>query len=157
MDDFFADPSYNLWILLNHTYDAIYRARNKELDRYGIHIRQAAIIFHIKAIGEKATIAEISRWLFREPHTIANTLKTLENHGLVKKTKSKNARTPMTFALTEKGEAAFEQIIKRESIHQAISALSEEDLKHLEMSLRKIKDQAMSQLIELRKPPLPFL
>ena len=61
-----VDEEYSLWVLLSQAADATLRARQKELDRYGISTVEAAVLFTIQAIGDRATPAEISRWLLRE-------------------------------------------------------------------------------------------
>ena len=76
------DPEYELWVLFHQACDAMARAREDELRKFGISRIQAAVLFIIKAIEGPATPAEISRWLFREPHTVFRLLKRMEKQGL---------------------------------------------------------------------------
>ena len=89
-------------MLLNQATDATLRARQKELDRYGISAAQAAVLFIIQAIGEKATPAEITRWLFREPHSVSGMLSRMEKQGLVRKVKDLDGKNLVRIAMTEK-------------------------------------------------------
>ena len=50
----------------------------KELSQYGVTMEQSAILTRIAAPGRKATTAEISRWLIREPHSVAYVLDRTE-------------------------------------------------------------------------------
>jgi hypothetical protein len=57
------DEDYKLWVLLSQGADANIRAKQKELDRYGISTAEAAVLFAVQAIDERAIPAEITRWL----------------------------------------------------------------------------------------------
>ncbi len=78
------DTDYDLYRLLAQTRTLLSRVREKELYRYGILGRHAAALQAIQAIGDKATPAEVSRWLCREPHTISSLLGRMEEKGLIK-------------------------------------------------------------------------
>jgi DNA-binding MarR family transcriptional regulator len=149
-----TDQDYNLWILLAQTRDAILKARQKELDQYGISTSQAAVLFVIQAIGDRATPAEISRWLFREPHSVSTLLSRMEKQGLVRKVKDLDRKNLVRVVITEKGREAYYQSTKRESIRGIMSSLSEEERQQLTSSLRKLRDEALKRAVSL-KPPVP--
>jgi len=67
-----VDEDYNLWVL---------RARQKELDQFDISVIEVGVLVVIQAIGEKATPSEISRRIFREPHTVSALLNRMEKGG----------------------------------------------------------------------------
>jgi len=56
-----TDQDYGLCVLLQQTCKAILEACQQELKQYGISPSQAMALFVIKAIGDKATPAEIAR------------------------------------------------------------------------------------------------
>ena len=109
----FTDQDYRLWVLLHQTRDAVHIARKKELGRFEISTIQAAALFIIQAIGEQATPAEISRWLFRKPHSVSGLLNRMEKEGLVKKTKDLDKKNLVRVTLTEKGRQAYNHSLKR--------------------------------------------
>ncbi len=154
----FADRDYNLWWRLHQTRHVLSRARNKELSRYGITAMQAAVLFIIKAImateGE-VTPGKISRWLLREPHTVSKICTRMENDGLVSKIRGSSKKNEINITLTEKGELAYRQSLKRESIKEIMSCLSEEELQQLDSSLQKLRDKGLDKLNESRKVPFP--
>jgi len=157
MQDFSsADEDYNLWVLLSQAADAMLRARQKELDRYGISAVQAAALFIIQAIGDRATPAEITRWLLREPHTITELLNRMENEGLVTKTKDLERKNLVRVSITDKGHQAYQQSTKRKSIHKVMSSLSEEERQQLRSYLERLRNKALGELTtERSKPPFP--
>lgn len=146
------DQDFELLVSLLHTTNAIVRARERELHQYGMTYMQAAVLFTIKAIGEEATPAEISRWLFREPHSVSGLLTRMEKTGLITKTKDLKRKNMVRVALTKKGEESFERSIRRESIHQIMSSLSKEERELLRSTLRVLRKKALKELGIDRKP-----
>ena len=142
------DRDYRLWILLRHTFDMVFRARNKELEEFDITSRQAYLLHGIKVYGDSATIANLSKWMSRRPHTVGNMLITMEKEQLIEKTKLRSNKQSAICSLTEKGEQAFIKSTELESIHEVMSIFSEDDLQTMEKILRKLKDKAESQLID---------
>ena len=149
------DKDYNLWVLLHQAKDAIYSAREKELDQYGISPMQAGVLFIINAIGGKAKIAEISRWVFREPHSVSGILNRMEKKGLVRKAEESGKKPRVSFTITAKGKKAFSESLKRESIREIMSCLSEEEHQQLTSSLKKLRDKALTKSITIGKLPFP--
>ena len=141
-----TDKDLKLLIALQHTTNAIVRAREKELSQYGLTYMQAAVFLTIQTIGDKATPAEISRWLFREPHSVSGLISRMEKAGLVTKVKDLDRKNWVRVAITEKGRQAYSQALERESIHNIMSALSNEDHKALQRYLKILKDRALKEL-----------
>lgn len=149
-----TDNDYEIWVLLHQAKDAAFKAREKELSQYGISNREAAVLFIIQAIGGKAIPAEISRWLFREHHTVTALLSRMEKKGLITKAKDSHRKNLWEVSLAEKGQNAYRQSIKRESIHMAMSVLSENERRLLRTCLKKVRDQALKHSV--REPILPY-
>ena len=150
-----VDRNFRLFWLLRQTAHAMFDARQKELAQYGITTRHAAALFAIQAIGDEATPAEISRWVFREPHSVSGILSRMEKTGLVKKTKDLDKKNLIRVILTEKGRQAYRQATKRESINRVFSALAEEDRQQLESLLELLWEKALKDLGVAVKPPFP--
>ena len=149
------DKYYNLWILLSQTRDALFKARDKELSQYGISAMESSALFIIQLIGGKATPAEISRYIFREHHTVTALLKRMEKGGLITKVRDFDRKNMWRVSLTKKGGNAYRQSLKRETIHTVMSHLSESECQQLESSLRKVRAQALKHLVT-SEPSLPF-
>jgi len=112
-------------------------------------------LFVIDAIGDKATPAEISRWLFRQSHTISGLLKRMERDGLIRMVKDLDRKNLVRVALTEKGQQALDQSRKREAIHYVMSTLSLEEQQQLSSSLDKLLSRALINLGIEGKLPFP--
>lgn len=129
------DPDYNLWGLLSRTRDVIFKARANDLVPIGLTPRQASALLVIAAIGDKATPAEISRRLFREPHSVSGLLKRMERDGLVRQTDDLERKNLIRVTLTEKGQQVLALSKRNESLHRIFSSLSEEQRQQLELIL----------------------
>ena len=149
------DQDFTLWMLMILARDIVYKAREKELGKYGITPEQSGAIFAIRALGKEATISNIGRRLLREPHSVSILLKRLESNGFIKRNKPKTGKLPATYTITEKGQQAYKNSTKRESIHRAMSSLSEDERKNLERCLRKIMDGTFKDILDDMRPVWP--
>ena len=138
-----TDQDYNLWVLMRQTRDAMTKARERELEKYGISSIQAAVLFTVQSIGVEATPAEISRRLVREPHSVSGLLSRMEKQGLIKRVKDLPKRNMLRVVMTEKGETAYDQSTKRTTMHEIIGILSENERRRLWDDLEKLRDKSM--------------
>ena len=153
-----GDQDYDLWVLLRNTTDTILRVRFKELGQLGVLGRQAALLLIIRLIereGGKATPAEISRWLFREPHTISETLNRMGKDGLIKKIKDLDRKNLVRVVITEKGQQYYEKSTRRQSIHKMLSCLTREERQQLRSVLEKLRGGGLKELGIEQKIPWP--
>lgn len=153
--DLYRDEDYRLLKLINHTGEAVFKVRKKELEKYGLSPRQTAVLFAIKNVSDKATSAEIARFLFREHHTVSGILNRMEKDGLVRKVKDPDRKGVTRIVLTDKGEQAYRESSKRDALHEIASSISEEEQEQLSLSLNKIRDAAFMKLGMHNKPPFP--
>ncbi|MCX6011978.1 MAG: helix-turn-helix domain-containing protein, partial [Chloroflexi bacterium] len=76
---------YQLWVLLHRTSYAMRRAREYELKEAGVSGIQATVLILIKSAEKPLTIGDITKALFREPHTVSGLLSRMEKQGLIKR------------------------------------------------------------------------
>ena len=151
-----TDEEYNLWVLLAQTREALYKARQKELNKHDISPRQSAVLFIIQAIGAHATAAEIAKYLFRETHSTYELLLRMKKDKLIISVRNRNKTKRVAYKLTSKGLRALNQSKKRESIREILSCLSIEEREQLKLSLKKLRDTAL-RLLAARELPFPQL
>ena len=150
------DGDYNLWVLLHQTTDAALRARQKELDQFDISVIEVGVLLAIQTIGERATPSEISRRIFREPHSVSALLNRMEKKGLVRRTQDLDRKNLVRVSITEKGQQAYDKSTRRKSIYRIISSLSEEERQQLRSYLEKLRNKSFKELtVEYKPPPLP--
>jgi DNA-binding MarR family transcriptional regulator len=150
----YLDPDFNLWILLAQTRALLFAAGEQEVARYGISLMQGWTLFTIKAIGERATPAEIARWLGREPHTVSSLLSRMVDMGLVRKEKSLDKKNLVRIRLTPKGEQIYADGIGMKSMHDILNELTAEDRASLKAALEKLRASVQAKLG--RKYTLPY-
>jgi DNA-binding MarR family transcriptional regulator len=149
----YLDPDFNLWILLAQTRALLFAAGEQELSRHDISLMQGWTLFTIKAIGERATPAEISRWLGREPHTVSSLLSRMVELGLVKKEKSLDKKNLVRIRLTDKGEKIYSEGIGMNSIHEILGVLNAQERACLKDALEKLRTSIQAKLGRKYKLP----
>ena len=141
-----TDRDYELLVLLHQTCDAMLRARGNDLKQIGISRRQAAVLFIVKAVTVAATPAEVSRWLFREPHTVSELLNRMEKHGLVRKIKNLERKNMIRIVITEKGEQAYQRSREMKVIRKILSCVSPKERDNLRTYLKRLRDKALGEI-----------
>jgi DNA-binding MarR family transcriptional regulator len=151
-----VDRDYNLWVLLHQVSDIIFNSREEELRQYGLPATQAEVLFVIKAIGDKATPAQISRMIFRRPHSVSGILDRMAKAGLVKRTKDLHRKNWVRVTLTEKGLQAYKQALKRKSVQKILSSISEAERQKLKSLLETLRNKGLKELgMDAKKVPFP--
>lgn len=151
----YSDEYYDLFLLLQQTSNLVLKVRQTELKEFDITTAQAVTLLAIQALGSKATPTEISRWVFRRPHSVSEILDRMEREGLVKKVKSSGLRVRTTVVLTEKGQEAYDKSTERQRIVEIMSSLSEEERRRLRSNLETLRDEALKHVARDLTPPFP--
>ena len=144
-NDLHEDLIY-LWTVLHQARDAIFKFREKELQKIGISTAIAEVLFTIEDIGYRATPTEISSHLVREFHSVSSILSRMEKKGLVKKVNDLERKNLVRIYITDKGKQVYHEARKRESILNILSCLSETEVKQLALPLKKLRDEAIKSL-----------
>ncbi len=131
------------------------RLRSHELQQYGIPPSQAFILVILQELGCETTQAKISQYAYQQRSSISELLKRMETRGLISKTKRSSLNANITVKLTEKGHSILHNVMKRESIHKAMSVLTEERRSELESSLKLLRNKAVEELIYRKEDIAP--
>jgi MarR family transcriptional regulator, organic hydroperoxide resistance regulator len=140
------DEDQDMWLLLTHTRYAVFRAREKELQRYGVSPEQVGLLFVVKALGDKATPAAISRQILRQPHTVSALVDRMVRRGLVKKVKDLDRKNLVRVVMTEKGQKIYELSTKRGPIHRIMGSVGEPERKKFKATLEKLLATARKEI-----------
>jgi len=150
-----VDEDQTLWLLLEQTRNAIYKARELELEQYGLSVIQAGVMLVIDTMGGRTRPAEIARWLVREPHSISGLLTRMENNGLIQRVPDPERKNAVSIVLTEKGQNICGKVFVRESVRQILSVLDEDEHRQLERLLLNVRDRALKDRRTRNRPPFP--
>ncbi len=142
----YSDEDHDLWMLLTHTRYAIYRSREKELQRYGVSPEQVGVIFIVQALNNKATPSEIARLILRQPHTVSALIERMAEKGFVKKVHDLDRKNLVRVSLTEKGQKVYDYSTKRGPIHRIMNTLNPEERTQLRLLLEKLHAQARKEI-----------
>lgn len=149
------EQCFNAWVLLSQVNDAMFKAREKELSKYGITAMEGAVLHIVQAIGDRATPAEVSRWLLREPHSVSGLLNRMVKRGLVSKIKNLEWKNLIRVTITEKGKEAYQKSLAAQSVHNVISVLSTEEYQQLSSYLQVLRKRALEEINIDYEMPLP--
>ena len=138
-----VDDDLSLWALIGRVGRLVLKANETEMQQFGLSGMQAAALFAVSALGAAATPAEISRWLFRQPHSVLGLLRRMEDDGLVRCVKQKKC---VNVELTSEGSKKVALISRREAVHRMMSCLNDDERRVLASSLEKLRLQAIAEL-----------
>jgi DNA-binding MarR family transcriptional regulator len=142
------------WMELSRAFRALERAREVELEKFGLSPIEAAVLHALETADAPVTPAKLSRWLYREPHTMSGLLNRMEEKGLVKKSKDLEKKNLVRVTITKKGEQAFQQQWEARIVPKIMSFFSKKELDNLKESLNKLEDKALGIIRDLQ--PLPY-
>jgi DNA-binding MarR family transcriptional regulator len=141
-----GDEFQDLYLLFARARYLTTRARKKELQRYGLTPEQAQVLFVAKALGNRATPAEISRLILRQPHTVSTIVDRMQKKGLVKKIKDLERKNMVRVSLTKKGSEAYALTTKRGPIHRILGALNHAEREEFHEHLWRVMMKAREEL-----------
>jgi DNA-binding MarR family transcriptional regulator len=144
-DDALLD-GYRLFNLLRQTADSVYKAREAELKKYSISPEQAAAMVCIRSLDNKATPAELSRWLFRKRNSITILLNRMQKLGLIDKKANKDRKNSFTIKLTKKGYEAYKNSLEFRAFYNIIDVLPKNKRKQLWSLLQTIRLKVFKDL-----------
>ena len=110
--------------------------------RYGVSNIMAAVLHIVHDSDEKLTLADLSRRLAREAHSISGLVSRMEKVGLVRKVKDLERKNMVRVKLTRKGHEVYKKTVGRESIHRISLSLSEAELDRFISYLDRIREAA---------------
>ena len=144
-----SDELWNLWWMFLQTRDAAFKARQRELLRYGVTLRQSGVLTIVMLKG-RTTAAEIARWIIQEPSSVTGLLNRMEKQGLIKRIINPHKVGPVGIVLTAKGRRVYQKTQNRETVRQIMSVLSASERKNMESYLKKLRLQSMKTLKRIR-------
>jgi DNA-binding MarR family transcriptional regulator len=149
------DRDFASWVFMARTRDAIFRNRVKELQKHNLSVRQASVLIVLEELDKEATPAKVSKWVFREPHSVSDFLKRMERDGLIKRIKDLARKNMIRIEITDKGREAVHNAKKIEPVHKIMAVLSNEEHRQLMVIMQKLWDKALEELRIENRPIFP--
>ena len=141
---------YDLWVMLARTRDALQCLRQNQLRQLGVSPEQLATLFAIISLSKTesagASIAEISRLIFRQPHSVSEMVARLEKMGLVEKTKVAPPKNLVSITVTEKGYEVWLKAHDENVSEKVFSSLSKAKRERLHSYLEVLLNAAREEL-----------
>jgi DNA-binding MarR family transcriptional regulator len=134
------------WSTFNQAYWVVIRVAEAELRTLDLTMIQAAVLYWVKTSKEPPTPADLSRLLFRRPHTVSDLLNRMEKQGLVRRKKDSRRKNVSRVVLTEKGEEAFRRQKDVGAVARILSELTAEETETALAALEKLRKKAIEEL-----------
>ncbi len=134
---------FKLHIVLHQVNDINHMHREKELIKYAITPEQSSTLICIYCLGEKATPAELSRWMAREPHSIFIILRRMTKFGLIKMEPHPKNKHMFQVSLTQAGYDAFLNSVEFLAPIQIFTSLSKAERQYLLYLLIKLRNKGI--------------
>jgi MarR family transcriptional regulator, multiple antibiotic resistance protein MarR len=141
-----GDEYQDLYFLFANARYAVFRDREKELQRYDLSPEHVQALFVAHALGEKCTPAEMARIMVRRPHSISALIDRMVKKGLIKKVRDMERKNWVRIVVTEKGEKAVQVALKRDPVSHDLGILNPEERQKFHEYLEKILDKASDHL-----------
>jgi len=94
--------------------------------------------------------------IFRRPHSVSGILDRMAKAGLVKRTKDLHRKNWVRVTLTDKGQQAYKQALKRKSVQKIMSSLSDAERQKLKSLLEIMRNKGLKELgLDAKKVPFP--
>jgi MarR family transcriptional regulator, organic hydroperoxide resistance regulator len=141
----FLNENYLIWVLLNQTRAAVFKARELQIGKYPFPNQAAALIIIWSRDG-KATPTLLSRYLFLERHSASELVSRMESNGLVTKKRDEKLKSVIRISLTPEGKKICAQNMGTRYIDEMMSALSEKERANLKKCLLTLLKTACDQI-----------
>jgi len=152
-----VDQDYRLVNLLVIASQVLGRIRKSELAPHDITPEASRVMMSIQNLGDKATSAEISRYIFREPNSVSEILSRMQSKGLIIRKKPSKGKTQI-IGLTEKGKQTLEDISKAKeaSLGYVIAFMSDEEELKMISELEELVNRSFQKLGMSRIPRISW-
>lgn len=148
---------YQTWFILHEVDTGIQKVMEGELKPFKISVIAAGLMYILKTSDEPVTLGELSRWLFRKPHSISELVGRMEKQGLVKKVTSPENRKTVCIRITEKGDEIITRYVENmQVIGRIMSSLDEEETRNFIEYLDKIRKSVIEELVMGVQKPFPW-
>ncbi len=141
-----GDRDYDLFMFFSRVRYLAYRARETELQKYGLTPEQVGILFIVRALNGKLAPAEIARMSLLQRHTISSMVDRMEKKGLIKKNPDLKNKNRIRLTITEKGEEFYQFSTRRGPVHRIMESLDEKERPVFVHCLEKIATAAGKEL-----------
>jgi DNA-binding MarR family transcriptional regulator len=152
----FAGKSLTAFAQLRQMWIALNRVEVTRLREIGATPESISILWACRDFPGPLRPAEIARFVFRSPHTVAGILRWMEKEGLVVRIPRRPGHPFTEVKLTPKGEKACSPAIEtaKDVIAEIMSVMSDEELEQLLTLIRPLQLKALEMLhVKLKSPP----
>ncbi|MFC1999700.1 MarR family winged helix-turn-helix transcriptional regulator [Chloroflexota bacterium] len=143
------DEALKTWMRLRQASEAVERILERDLDVKDSTLVQLDVLSVLDGCTESVTPGHLSKYLFRQQHSVSAQLSRMWRNGLIKKTRQKQDQRVVKIGVTPKGNEKLEatkQVGMGQVRDLLASALSQQELAQLDKLVKKVRDKALERL-----------
>ena len=148
--------------LIMQTRDAITQVSKRYLSKVGLSPEKYHVLLLCLNSPDPVTIGDLSRMLFRKPHSVSGLLNRMEAEGLLYRDRAgpQDEQGPMSIVVTDQGADTYKRAneVFTGPMARCIERCSQEELDQTEVGLRALRNSLLTELnIESQKMSLRSL
>ena len=131
----------------------IERAHDLELQKVGLSLPQASVLYLLKTAKEPLTPMKLARMMHKQPHTVSALVHRMEAQGLVSTKRDMKRKNWLRVSLTKKGEEAVERWSGTNIVADTFSCLSKKESEALYKTTQRLHVEGLKVLRQLQPDP----
>ena len=135
-------------IAIRRANEITYKAISEAIRKHGCSREQFEVLWACELSARPVTPAELSRWTFRQPHSVVGLLNRMEKLGLIERRRNDSGPKRTLVSPTQKGReilnVAHPAMIR--VVNQIGQQFPENEMLQVTLFLRRVHDAALKEL-----------
>jgi DNA-binding MarR family transcriptional regulator len=135
-------------IAIRRTNEITYKAISEAVRRHGCTREQFEVLWACEVSARPVTPAELSRWTYRQPHSVVGLLNRMEKAGLIERKRNESGPKRTLVSPTQKGQKIFKAAYPAmmDVVTRIGCQFPENNLVHLTLFLKQVHKAALKEL-----------
>ena len=135
-------------IAIRRANEITYKAISEAVRKHGCTREQFEVLWACELSARPITPAELSRWTFRQPHSVVGLLNRMEKQGLIERRRNNSGPKRTLVSPTQKGREIF-NVAYPAMIHVVNNIghqFPEDEMLQFTLFLKQVRDAALEEL-----------
>jgi DNA-binding MarR family transcriptional regulator len=142
------DKYLDVFIAIRRANEITYRAISEVMRKHGCTREQFEVLWACKLTARPITPAELSRWTFRQPHSVVGLLNRMEKQGLIERKRNNSGPKRTLVSPTRKGQEILD--VAYPSMVHVVEKIGhqfpDDDMLQFTIYLKRVHDAALEEL-----------
>jgi len=135
-------------IAIRRANEITYKAISEAVRKHGCTREQFEVLWACELSARPVTPTELSRWTYRQPHSVVGLLNRMERGGLVERRRNESGPKRTFVSPTQKGRKIFKAAFPAmtDVVTRIGRRLPEKEMVHLTLFLKQVHEAALAEL-----------